>query len=99
MARGSLHDVAIIGFGPVGAIAACLLGQAGLSVYVCERLRGVYEIPRALALDHEVMRVFQQLGVIDSVAAHCEPFTPSEYFGVDRQLIRRLTMLASPYPQ
>ncbi len=63
------YDVAIVGYGPAGAVAAALLGQAGLSVYVCDRLHGVYEIPRAIALDHEIMRVFQQIGVIDAIAA------------------------------
>ena len=99
MVDARVHDVAIVGYGPAGVVAAGLLGQAGLSVYVCERLRGVYEIPRAISLDHEIMRVFQQLGVVDAIAPFCEPFTPSEYFGVDAQLIRRMTMVAPPYPQ
>lgn len=93
------YDVAIVGYGPAGAVAAALLGQAGLSVHVCDRLHGVYEIPRAIALDHEVMRVFQQLGIAEAVLAHTEPFTPSEWFGADGQLIRRMTMVAPPYPQ
>ena len=93
------YDVAIVGYGPVGAVAAGLLGQAGLRVFVCDRLKGVYEIPRAIALDHEILRVFQQLGVVDEVLKHCEPFTNSEFFGVDGQLIRRMTMVAPPYPQ
>lgn len=92
-------DVAIVGFGPVGAVAAALLGQAGLSVHVCDRMRDVHAIPRAIALDHEIMRVFQQIGVADAIAPYLEPFTPSEYFGVDGQLIRRMTMVAPPYPQ
>ncbi len=92
-------DVAIVGYGPAGAVAAGLLGQVGLSVYVCDRLKGVYEIPRAIALDHEILRIFQQLGVINSVRPHIEPFTPSEFFGVDGQLIRRMTMVDPPYPQ
>lgn len=94
-----MFDVAIIGYGPAGAVAAGLLGQAGLTVHVCDRLPGVYEIPRAIALDHEIMRVFQQLGIIDAISPYFEPFTPSEYFGVDGQLIRRMTMVAPPYPQ
>jgi 3-(3-hydroxy-phenyl)propionate hydroxylase len=94
-----MFDVAIVGFGPVGAVAAGLLGQAGFSVYVCDRRVGVYEIPRAIALDHEILRVFQHLGVVDQVLRHCEPFTNSEYFGADGQLIRRMTMVAPPYPQ
>jgi 3-(3-hydroxy-phenyl)propionate hydroxylase len=91
--------VAIVGYGPAGAVAAALLGQAGLKVFVCDRLPGVYEIPRAIALDHEIMRVFQQLGLVDTISPYLEPFTPSEYFGVDGQLIRRMTMVAPPYPQ
>jgi 3-(3-hydroxy-phenyl)propionate hydroxylase len=99
MRQEAVFDVAIVGYGPAGAVAAGLLGQAGLNVYVCERLTGVYEIPRAIALDHEIMRVFQQLGVVDAVTPHCEAFTPSEYYGVDGQLIRRMTMVEPPYPQ
>ncbi len=93
-----VYDVAIIGFGPVGAVAAALLGQAGLNVHVCDRLPDVHDIPRAIALDHEIMRVFQQLGIVDAVLPHTEPFTNSEWFGADGQLIRRMTMIAPPYP-
>ena len=92
-------DVAVVGCGPAGVVLAALLGRAGHSVHVCDRQRDVYEIPRAIALDHEVLRVFQQIGVIDAVRPFIEPFTPSEYFGVDGQLIRRMTMVAPPYPQ
>lgn len=91
--------MAIVGFGPVGAVAAALLGQAGLKVHVCDRLPDIYQIPRAIALDHEVMRVFQQIGVVDAVLPHTEPFTNSEWFGASGQLIRRMTMVAPPYPQ
>lgn len=94
-----VFDIAIVGFGPCGAVAAGLLGQAGLSVCVVDRQREIYDKPRAIALDHEIMRVFQQLGVADAIAPHVEPFTPSEYFGVDGQLIRRMTMVEPPYPQ
>lgn len=95
----SLYDVAIVGYGPVGQVAAGLLGQAGLKVYVCDRLVDVYDIPRAIALDHEIMRVFQQLGVVEAIEPFTEPFTDSEYFGVDGQLIRRMTMVPPPHPQ
>ena len=92
-------DVAIVGCGPSGVVLAALLGQAGLSVHLCDRLAAVCEIPRAIALDHEILRVFQQIGVIDEVMPFVEPFTNSEFFGVDGQLIRRMTMVAPPFPQ
>ncbi|WP_369662747.1 bifunctional 3-(3-hydroxy-phenyl)propionate/3-hydroxycinnamic acid hydroxylase [Variovorax sp. V15] len=94
-----VYDVAIVGYGPAGQVAAGLLGQRGLKVYVCDRLKDVYQIPRAISLDHEIMRVFQQLGVADAIEPFTEPFSNSEYFGVDGQLIRRMTMLPPPYPQ
>ncbi len=47
----TVHDVAIVGFGPSGAVAASLLGQAGLKTYVCDKSSTVYEKPRAIALD------------------------------------------------
>lgn len=92
------YDVAIIGFGPSGAVAAALLGQAGVRTLVLDRSHDVYPKPRAIALDHEIMRVFQNLGLADTVLPHCEPFTPSEYFGADGRLIKRLATVAPPYP-
>ena len=95
----AVYDVAIVGYGPAGQVAAGLLGQQGLRVFVCDRLAEVYAIPRAISLDHEILRIFQQLGVVEAVAPHMEPFTNSEYYGVDGQLIRRMTMVAPPYRQ
>lgn len=94
-----LYDVAIVGFGPSGAIAAALLGQAGLRVHVCDRDHEVYDKPRAIALDHEIFRIFQGLGLLSELEAHSEPFTDSCYYGVDGELIRRMTMVDEPYPQ
>lgn len=93
-----VFDVAVVGFGPTGAVAAGLLGAYGLRTFVCDRSREVYDKPRAIALDHEILRVFQQLGVVERVLPHAEPFTPSEFYGVDGQLIKRFTTVEPPYP-
>ncbi|WP_298929469.1 bifunctional 3-(3-hydroxy-phenyl)propionate/3-hydroxycinnamic acid hydroxylase [uncultured Ramlibacter sp.] len=97
MAQG-VYDVAIAGFGPSGAVAAGLLGGMGLRVFVCDRSHEVYDKPRAFALDHEIMRVFQQLGVAEQVLEFTEPFTPSEFYGVEGQLIKRFSTAEPPYP-
>ncbi len=93
-----LYDVAIVGMGPTGAVAASLLGQTGLKVLIIDKAEEIYPKPRAIALDHEIMRVFQELGIADVVAKYTEPFTASEHFGADGQMIRRLDMLPPPYP-
>ena len=59
------HDVAIVGYGPVGALLANLLGQAGLSVAVYERDTAIYALPRAVHFDGEVMRIFQSAGLAE----------------------------------
>ena len=92
------YDVAIVGFGPTGAIAAGLLGKKGIRTFVCDKLHDVYDKPRAIALDHEISRVFQQMGVGKKIKEFLEPFTDSVYYGVDGQVIKRMSTVAAPYP-
>ncbi len=63
----TMFDVAILGYGPVGATLANLLGQAGLRVAVFEREASIYHAPRAGHFDAEVMRVFQGIGLADEI--------------------------------
>src|SRR5262245_8675773 len=58
-------DVAIIGYGPVGATLANLLGLCGLKTVVLEREPSVYHLPRAVSLDGEGMRLFETIGLAD----------------------------------
>jgi len=92
------HDVVIVGFGPTGAVAAGMLGRLGHRTLVIDRLTGIYDKPRAIALDHEIFRHFDNMGLAEAVSPYIEPFTASEHFGVDGQLIRRIHMVAEPYP-
>jgi len=62
-----MDDVAIIGFGPVGATLAHLLAQHGLRVRVLEREAAAYHLPRAVHFDDEVMRVFQGIGLAETI--------------------------------
>jgi 3-(3-hydroxy-phenyl)propionate hydroxylase len=91
-------DVAVVGQGPAGAVCAALTGGLGLRTIAIERTPAVYDKPRAFALDHEAMRVFEDIGVAEAVAPHTAPFTPSEYYGADGQLIKRLGALPPPWP-
>jgi len=92
-------DVIIVGFGPTGATLASLLGQAGIRVAVFDKLPDLYPLPRAIGLDHEAMRILQQVGIADRLAEHIAPYRPSEYRGMDGELIMRLDMQPRPYLQ
>ena len=60
-------DVAIVGYGPVGATLANLLDLCGVSTLVVERESDIYQLPRAVHFDDEVMRVFQSVGIADDL--------------------------------
>ena len=68
-------DVAIIGCGPVGAMLANLLGMQGIRTLVLEREAQIYDLPRAVHFDDEVMRLFQTVGLADTMAplVHVSP--------------------------
>ncbi|HWS63157.1 MAG TPA: bifunctional 3-(3-hydroxy-phenyl)propionate/3-hydroxycinnamic acid hydroxylase [Steroidobacteraceae bacterium] len=63
----TIHDVVQIGYGPVGQVAAALLGRAGHDVAVFERHESLYGLPRAGHIDHEITRVFQAVGATGSI--------------------------------
>jgi 3-(3-hydroxy-phenyl)propionate hydroxylase len=92
------YDVAIVGFGPTGAIAAGLLGKKGIRTFVCDKSLEVYDKPRAIAMDHEISRLFQHMGVGKKIKPYLEPFTDSVFYGVDGQMIKRMSTVAAPYP-
>ncbi len=81
------YDVIVVGLGPVGAVLAGLLGQAGLRVLAMERSHDVYPLPRAAHFDHEIMRVFQQLGIADEVLAHSRPAGAYEFRNAKGELL------------
>jgi 3-(3-hydroxy-phenyl)propionate hydroxylase len=62
-----LHDVAVVGLGPTGVTLALLLARRGLRVLVLERDAEIHALPRAVHFDGECMRVFQGLGLADSL--------------------------------
>jgi 2-polyprenyl-6-methoxyphenol hydroxylase-like FAD-dependent oxidoreductase len=67
------YDVAVVGFGPVGAFTALLLAESGLRVAVLERSSTPVVLPRAVGLDGESMRAFQRVGLGETVAAILQP--------------------------
>lgn len=60
-------DVAIVGCGPVGAVAANFLGMAGLRCAVLEREPGAHGQPRSFSCDDEALRIYQQIGLVDEL--------------------------------
>ncbi len=60
-------DVAILGCGPVGALAANLLGLHGVRAVVLERDAAPHGMPRAVSCDDESARTFQHIGLAERI--------------------------------
>jgi 3-(3-hydroxy-phenyl)propionate hydroxylase len=60
-------DVVIVGYGPVGATLANLLGLLGIKTLVLEREASAYHLPRAVHFDDEVMRIFETAGLSEAI--------------------------------
>jgi len=96
MGRDELHDVAIIGAGPVGLVAAALLGRAGVDVVVVERYPEPFGLPRAIRMDHEAMRIWQELGIAEELLVDALPVVRYEWFGADGEPIVAFDMPPAP---
>jgi 2-polyprenyl-6-methoxyphenol hydroxylase-like FAD-dependent oxidoreductase len=84
-------DIAIVGYGPVGQALAALLGRAGHRVAAFERFNEIYRLPRAVHIDHEIMRLLQALGLADRLAGEMIPLREYHWFGADGEPLMTLT--------
>ena len=74
-------DVAIVGLGPVGCLAAILFAEAGLKVVAVEKEVQVYTLPRAVNLDGEIIRALQPIGLAETVNQMMQPIRANERAG------------------
>ena len=91
-------DVLVVGLGPVGAALAALLVQQDLSVMAIDKDADVYPQPRAAHFDHEIMRLFQQLGVADEVLRHSRVPPAYEFRNAGGEVLMRFELDGGPSP-
>lgn len=80
-------DVAIIGAGPTGMMAAIKLGQDGLRVCILEKRDEPYTTPRAIAYDAELLRSFQTMGVLEDMQSGMIHDLPVKYYNEKGKLL------------
>jgi 3-(3-hydroxy-phenyl)propionate hydroxylase len=80
-------DVLVVGGGPVGVTTGLLLARRGFSVRVLERATEVYDLPRAIVMDDEIQRVFQNAGLADGLRAITTPLAGAEFVTLDGERI------------
>lgn len=85
--NNKIHDVAIVGYGPVGQTLAILLGRMGYSVAVYERWQSLYPLPRAVFHDHEIRRVFRMMGLEQELQKISQPSACYQWFNADWKVL------------
>jgi 3-(3-hydroxy-phenyl)propionate hydroxylase len=81
------YDVAVIGCGPTGLTAAALLASRGWRVIALEKHPNRYGLPRASHLDHEVVRLVQEVGAHAPVFEDNDAFSTYRWYGAQGQLL------------
>jgi 3-(3-hydroxy-phenyl)propionate hydroxylase len=87
------RQVLVVGFGPVGASLAGLLGAAGVEVLAIDKSRTIYPLPRAGHFDHEIMRVFQQLGMAEAALAQTRVVVDYEFLNAAGEVLVSMNAL------
>ncbi|HEX6478313.1 MAG TPA: bifunctional 3-(3-hydroxy-phenyl)propionate/3-hydroxycinnamic acid hydroxylase [Ktedonobacteraceae bacterium] len=62
--------VIIAGAGPTGLTMGNLLGMAGIDTLIIERNSGLSDLPKAIALDDEGLRICQAMGLLEPILQH-----------------------------
>lgn len=80
-------DVLIVGAGPVGLLAANLLGQAGVSVLIVDREAQPFNLPRAISVDDEGCRSIDAAGLGDDLRKIIRPGAGSRYVDENGRIV------------
>lgn len=83
-------DVAIIGYGPTGIIAALTLAKNGAKVTAFEREQSIYPRARAVTINDWTMRILQNLGIDQQVTRVVEPQRALRWMTYDGHEIMRV---------
>src|SRR5712691_7569983 len=81
-------SVIIIGAGPTGLAAANLLGLAGVDTLLIERNDALSDIPRAIAIDDEGLRICQAMGLATAMQESMLLNVEADYFSHGQLLAR-----------
>ena len=83
-------DVLVVGLGPVGSVLTALLAERGVRVIALDKDATPYPLPRAVHFDHEIMRVFQQLGLAEQIRGCARDLPDYEFRAADGRVLMKL---------
>lgn len=82
-------DVLIIGAGPTGVTLGLALARQGVRTLMIDKEDGIYPLPRAAHIDHEAVRIFQNLGVAADVLKASRPASRYDFLNAKGEVLMR----------
>ncbi|CDR07463.1 FAD-binding monooxygenase [Streptomyces iranensis] len=83
-------DVAVVGYGPTGLVAASILGGMGHRVVVVERHPSLYGLPRLTHIDGETARIVQAAADVDMALRATQALDSFKYLNADGEILVEL---------
>ena len=80
-------DVTILGGGPVGSFLATILNDMGVSNVIIDRDLVPYQLPRAIAMDDEILRACYDHGMGEWLQQNTEPLQRGDFVGPNDDVI------------
>ena len=80
----------VVGLGPVGSMLTALLAEPGVRVIALDKDAAPYPLPRAVHFDHEIMRIFQQLGLAEQMRRCARDLPDYEFRAADGRVLMKL---------
>lgn len=96
MTETPISDVLIVGGGPVGLTLACDLVRRGIACRIIDQER-TYHTGRAGGLSPRTQEIFEDLGLLEQIAAYNAPI-PWRFHDQDNRLMREIDPASNPLP-
>src|SRR6266704_2420144 len=96
MTNTQMIDVLVVGAGPVGLTLALDLARRGVTCRIIEQ-SPTYQIgTRGRGISLRSQEVFEDLGVLETLASYAEPFVPWRFFDQDNKLVLEINLASTP---
>ena len=83
------YEVIIVGGGPTGTTLGLMLARSGVSTLIIDKEADIYPLPRAAHIDHEIVRIFQALGLAESLATSWRSSPRYDFLNAEGDILLR----------
>jgi 2-polyprenyl-6-methoxyphenol hydroxylase-like FAD-dependent oxidoreductase len=88
-------DVLIVGAGPTGLTLASELARRGIVSRIIDQEPAYHSGSRARGLLPPTQEIFENVGILEQLSAHTEPWRPNRFYNRDNQVVREVDVAAN----